>query len=297
MRKLLFFIVILLTTLTSEGQDDWSWNEQHGWESGDPGWRNWMIISPGFFGPNALPVPEVKRGFLSKEKEVEITASNHFHSGDPTQDISGRAYVPFANGKIAVEIYGVILEHYSYTTEIRNERISRDADCKGTAFGDLNFTTLVQLIKDREFPNTLFRFGAKTASGSNLEGARFADTPAYFFDMSFSKTFGTNESLLFRPYTMLGFYSWQTNDELNLQNDALLYGLGIDSEKNNWRIVSSWSGYYGYKDNGDRPMQLNFELRKDYRKKAFRIQYQHGLHDWMYRTVRFSFIWKFNPVK
>ncbi len=103
--------------------------------------------------------------------------------------------------------------------------------------------------------------------------------------------------MVFRPYAMLGFYTWQTNDELNLQNDALLYGIGTDFEKNNWRFVSSWSGYYGYKNNGDRPMQLNFELRKDYNKKAFRVQYQHGLHDWMYRTVRFSFIWKFNPVK
>jgi hypothetical protein len=256
-----------------------------------------MIISPGYLGPNALPVPDVRRGFLSNETEMEITASNHFHYGDPTHDISARAYVPFANGKIAVEIYGVILEYYSYTTEIRNERISRDADCKGTAFGDLNFTTLIQLLKDRKFPNTLFRFGAKTASGSNLEGARYADTPAYFFDLSFSKDFGASEALVFRPYAMLGFYTWQTNDELNLQNDALLYGLGTDFEKNSWRIVSSWSGYYGYKDNGDRPMQLNFELRKDYNKKAFRIHYQHGLHDWMYKTVRFSFIWKFNPVK
>jgi hypothetical protein len=297
MRKLLFFIVIFLSNLAVYGQDDWSWNEQHGWEPGDSGWRNWMIISPGYLGPNALPVPDVRRGFLSNETEMEITASNHFHYGDPTHDISARAYVPFANGKIAVEIYGVILEYYSYTTEIRNERISRDADCKGTAFGDLNFTTLIQLLKDRKFPNTLFRFGAKTASGSNLEGARYADTPAYFFDLSFSKDFGASEALVFRPYAMLGFYTWQTNDELNLQNDALLYGLGTDFEKNSWRIVSSWSGYYGYKDNGDRPMQLNFELRKDYNKKAFRIHYQHGLHDWMYKTVRFSFIWKFNPVK
>ena len=63
---------------------------------------------------------------------------------------------------------------------------------------------------------------------------------------------------------MAGFYSWQTNDELNLQNDAMLYGLGFDLVKNNWTLASSWSGYHGYKDNGDRPMQLNFDLRKDY---------------------------------
>lgn len=247
-----------------------------------------MIMSAGHFGPNALPVPEVKRGFLSEKTEFEITASNHFHSDDPTQDISGRVYIPFAKGKIAVEVYGVLFEYYNYTEEIRNERISRDEDGEGMAIGDLYISTQIQLARDRKFPNTMLRFTAKTASGSNLDAARYTDTPGYFFDLSFSKDFGNKEQLVFRPYAMLGFYNWHTNDEENLQNDALLYGLGTDFERNNWRFVSSWSGYYGYKDNGDQPMQLNFELRKDYNKKAFRVQYQHGLHDWMYRTIRLS---------
>ncbi len=297
MRNLLI-ILLIFTSGSLMAQEDWSWwNNLHNWEPGMPGWRNWMIISPGYLGPNALPVPEVKRGFLENETEIEITASNHFHSGDPTQDISGRAYIPFAKGKIAIEMYGVLLEHYAFSEEIRNERISRDSDGKGTAFGDFYFTTLVQLVKDRKFPNTLFRAALKTASGTNLEGARYADSPGYFFDFSVSEDFGTTENYLFRPFAMLGFYSWQTNDELNLQNDALLYGAGADVLKNNWRFTASWSGYLGYKNNGDRPMQLNFDLRKDYNKTAIRIQYQHGLHDWLYKTVRFSFIWKLNPVQ
>jgi len=255
-----------------------------------------LTISPGYLGPNALPVPEVKRGFLTSETELELTASSHSHSGDPTQDLSGRAYIPFAKGKIAVEMYGVIIEHYNYTEEIRNERVSRDKDGKGIAFGDLYFTTLIQLSKDRKFPNTMLRAALKTASGSNLEGARYADAPGYFFDVSMSKDFQKDGVFLFRPFAMLGFYSWQTNDELMLQNDALLYGLGADIEKNDWRFTSSWSGYYGYKNNGDRPMQLNFDLRKDYAKIAVKFQYQHGLHDWLYHTVRASVIWKLNPV-
>ncbi len=295
MKHLFLSIFLLLFAALSFGQTDWSWwNDTHGWEEGMPGWRNWIVTSPGYLGPNALPVPEVKRGFLTTKAEFELTASIHFHSGDPTQDISGRGYFPFAKGKIAVEVYGVMFEHYSYTDQIRDERFSRDEDGEGYAIGDFYFSTLIQLSKDRKFPNTLLRFAAKTASGGNLDGARYADTPGYFFDFSFSKDYGQTESMVFRPYAMLGFYSWQTNDEENLQNDAILYGLGTDFEKNNWRFTSSWSGYHGYKDNGDRPMQLNFELRKDFDKKAIRIQYQHGLHDWLYRTVRFSFLWKFN---
>ena len=296
MRRFLFFQLFLFLSLASFSQDYSWWNEIHGWEPGMPGWRNWIIMSSGYLGPNALPVPEVKRGFLVNESEIELTASSHFHSGDPTQDISGRVYVPFAGGKIAIEVFGVILEHYNYTEEIRDERISRDKDGKGTAFGDLNFTTMIQLVKNRKFPNTLLRVNLRTASGSNLDAARYSDAPGYYTDLSFSKDFGKTDGGVFRPIAMLGFYSWQTNDELNLQNDALLYGLGADLEKNSWRFTGTWSGYYGYKNNGDRPMQLNFDLRKDMKNTAVKIEYQHGLHDWLYKTVRFSFIWKLNPV-
>lgn len=298
MRSQIFSLFLALVCLPASAHEpDWAWwNNLHGWESGMPGWRNWIIISPGYLGPNALPVPELKRGFLVNESEIEVTASTHFHSGDPTQDISGRAYIPFAEGKIAIEMYGVIIEHYNYIEEIRNERFSRDENGKGIAFGDLYFSSMIQLLKDRKFPNTLLRVTLRTASGSNLEAARYSDSPGYFADLSFSKDYTRKNGLLVRPIVMLGFYSWQTNDELNLQNDALLYGMGADLEKNAWRFTGSWSGYYGYKNNGDRPMQLNFDLRKDFKNTALKIQYQHGLHDWLYKTLRFSFIWKLNPV-
>jgi len=298
-RYLLLFLFAFLFTIV-QGQSsvhnfDW-WNKLHGWETGDPGWRNFMIISPGYFGPNALPVPPVKRGLLDQKTEFEITGSYHFHSGDPTQDLSGRIFIPFAKNKIAVEVYGGIVEHFSYNEEIRDERISRIKDGKGFAVGDLYFSTLIQISKDRKFPNTLFRFATKTASGDKLEGARHTDSPGYFFDLSFSKELGKRNSNLFRPFGLFGFYTWQTNDELNLQNDAYMYALGLDFEKSSWLFSSSWSGYSGYKKHRDRPMQLNFELRKDLERKAFRIQYLHGLRDWKYKTIKISFIWKIKPV-
>lgn len=294
------FIIVLLVFFAFHGMAQQSgndmswWNEQHGWEPGDPGWRNWMIISPGYFGPNALPVPHVQKGELVRTTEFEFTASNHFREGDPTQDISGYLHIPFSKNKIAVEMYGVVFEHFAFSEEIRNKRFSRIEDGKGTAIGDFYFSTLIQVIKDRKFPNTLFRFATKTASGNQLEGARYTDSPAYFLDLSFSKIFGNSETGAIKPYGMIGFYTWQTNDELNLQNDALLYGLGADFQKNNWLMSASWSGYSGYKNERDRPMQLHFDVRKDFEKKAVRFQYHHGLRDWSYKTIRFSYIWKIN---
>jgi hypothetical protein len=294
---LFLFLLLSLNVFSQSSDEDYTWwNELHGWEEGDPGWRNWIKITPGYLGPNALPVPEVKRGFLNSKTEFELTASSHFLKGDPTQDISGRLFVPFAQSKIAVEIYGVILEHFAFSEEIRNERFARIEDGKGYAMGDLYFSTLIQLSKDRKFPNTLLRMAGKTASGNQLEGARYTDSPGYFFDLSFSKNLGQTETGLFRPFGLAGFYSWQTNDELNLQNDAFLYAIGADYERNGLLLSASWSGYTGYKNERDRPMQLNFELRKDFNGKAFRIQYINGLRDLEYKTVKFSFVWKFKPV-
>lgn len=296
------FLLIILSLISFKGfaqksADDWGWwNELHDWKVGDPGWREMMTISPGYFGPNALPVPEVKKGILSENTEIEFMASNHFHSGDPTQDISAKIYIPFAKNRIAVEMYGVALEHFAFSEEIRNERISRIKDGKGYAIGDFYFSTLIQIVRNRKFPNSLFRFAAKTASGNQLEGARFTDTPGYFFDFSFSKEIVDNEELIVRPFGLFGFYSWQTNDWLNLQNDAIMYAAGIDCEYRNWNFSSSLAGYSGYKQERDKPAQINFELKKNFNSNSLKLQYNHGLRHWEYKTIRFSYILKFNPV-
>jgi len=298
MRMRLLIMMFLLLPAFSFGQDpdaDYGWwNELHDWKPGDPGWRNWMKISPGYLGPNALPVPPVKKGLITGSPEISITTSGHFLKGDPTQDISLKTFIPFANNKIAVEIYGVAIEHFAFSEEIRNERISRDKDGKGMAVGDLYFCTHIQILKERRFPNTLFRFGAKTASGSQLAAARYTDSPGYFFDLSFSKSWGKNAGGIFRPFWGLGFYSWQTNDELRLQNDALMYQLGTDFSKREWSFSAALSGYSGYKNERDRPVQLNFDIRKDYAKKAIKVQYINGLRTWQHNTARITFIWKFN---
>ena len=294
---LCLFVVFPFVPKAQNTENLWEWwNQLHGWEPGDPGWRNWMKITPGYLGPNALPVPHVKKGFIEDSTEIEATLSHHFHYGDPTQDVSVRLFIPFANNKIAVEMYGVVVEKYAFSEEIRNERIARDKDGKGVAAGDFYFSTLIQLSKDRRFPNTLLRAALKTASGNQLEAARNTDSPGYFFDMSFSKDLGEDQYGIFRPFGLVGFYSWQTNDELNLQNDALMYAIGADYEKGKWLVSASWSGYSGYKNSRDRPMQLNLDLRKDFKSKALRIQYQHSLRTWGYKTLRVSFIWKLKPA-
>lgn len=290
MRKLILIFWILLP-LFSFSEDYIWWNIKHGWEPGKPGWRNYMRITPGYLGPNALPVPDMKKGIVPLGTNLEIGFDYHFMEGDPTQDVFARYYHSFAEGKIAFELYGIVAEHYAMSDFIRDERISRDFDGKGFANGDLYFSTLIQVVKGRKFPDTMFRMAGRTASGNKLEGARYTDSPGYFFDFSFSESYaGKSENITFVPFTSFGFYSWQTNDELNLQNDALMYGAGADIKWLQWTVSNSLSGYSGYKKERDKPMVYTFDLNHQMKNKTIRLQYLHGLRDWTYRTVKLSLI-------
>lgn len=285
---LIFFISI---PLFSFSEDYLWWNLKHGWEPGMPGWRNWIHITPGYLGPNALPVPEVKKGVIQPGANLEFGLDLHFRTGDPTQNIFAKYYRAFAGNKIAVELYGVVGEYYAMSEAVRDERVARDFDGKGVANGDLYFATLIQLVKDRKFPDTMVRMAGRTASGSRIEGARYTDSPGYYFDFSFSKEYpGSAGKASFLPFASLGFYSWQTNDELNLQNDAFMYGLGADLKLSGWSVSNSLSGYSGYKHERDRPMVYTFDVNHTLKNKAIRLQYLHGLRDWTYRTIKLSLI-------
>jgi len=299
MKRLISISFLLLICFQSYSQEqDWEWwNKTHGWEPGMPGWRNWLIISPGYLGPNALPVPELKDGLIPEKGEFEFGTVFHFKTGDPTQNLSARMLIPFAKSKIALELYGIVVEKYQMSETVRDERFARDKDGRGVTQGDFYFSTLMQLIKGRRFPNTLLRLACKTASGGAFYAARVSDSPGYYFDLNFSKDFSNPSGGMFRSSAMIGFYSWQTNDELNLQDDALLYGAGFAYLKNSWTLTSSLTGYHGYKNNGDRPMVLTADIKKGVGNKTIRLQYLHGLHDWEYKTVKISLTWHFDGIE
>ena len=89
-------------------------------------WRGLLHITPGYLGPNALPVPDVKKGVVHTGENIELGADFHFRTGDPTQDLFGKYYRSFAENRIAIELYGVITEHYAmscllYTSDAADE--------------------------------------------------------------------------------------------------------------------------------------------------------------------------------
>lgn len=279
-------------------ENDWAWwNELHNWEPGMPSWKRYIIVSPGYLGPNALPVPEMKKGVVPLKSEISFSYSNHSLQGDPTQDLAAKIYVPFANGRIAVEVYGVLYEKYGYTEAIRNERFSRNKSGKGNAFGDIYFSTVIQVCRNQRFlPNTAIRMAARTTSGTDFDAARYSDTPGYFFDISMSKDFNIGKNFSIMPFGSVGFYSWQTNNDEILQNDAIMYGGGLDVKIYDFLLSGSFSGYSGYFDNRDRPQVITSSLRYDWKNFALSFEYLHGIRDWEYKTLRFTVAYKFRGV-
>ena len=281
------------------GQDYSWWNTHQNWD-GVTTWDNYMIFSPAYFGPNALPVPFSEKGKVQNRIFIRFYTDAHFHPGDKTQDVGGRLYVPVINGVIAVEAWGIIQEHYQMTEEEAIKRRIRNQKAGGFAVGDAYFATVFNILKNRKFPDMAFRIGLRTASGGKLDDARYTDAPGYFFDLSLGKDLDMGMKNHIRLYGMLGFYSWQTNLPNNRQDDAVLYGLGTDFHFGKNMLGVSMSGYSGYFGNRtliiinpkkpvvfkDRPLVLRLKYTHWLGNWKLGVRYQSGLHDFQYQTVR-----------
>ncbi len=294
-------LFVLLAVFPKEmfSQDYSWWNTHQQWD-GVTAWNSYMIYSPSYFGPNALPVPFSEKGEVQNRIFIRFYADAHFHPGDKTQDIGGRLYVPVVNGVIALEAWGVLQEHYQMTEEEAIRRRVRNQKAGGYAVGDAYFAAVVNLLKGRKFPDMAFRIGLRTASGGKLEDARYTDSPGYFFDLSLGKNLPIGTRNHIRLHGMLGFYSWQTNLTNNQQDDAVLYGFGADFHLHKSILGLSMDGYSGYFGtdtliiiNPDKPVAFNdrpLVLRASFEhwlgNWKLGVRYQSGLHDFQYQTVR-----------
>jgi hypothetical protein len=88
--------------------------------------------------------------------------------------------------------------------------------------------------------------------------ARYTDAPGYHFDFSFGKFLSTDKK--WKLAVMAGFYVWQLNT--SGQDDAVLYGGGLEYNDKSWQYRLHCRGYSGYRNNGDRPVILSSAVEK-----------------------------------
>jgi hypothetical protein len=93
---------------------------------------------------------------------------------------------------------------------------------------------------------------------------------------------------------MLGFYVFQTNLVDHMQNDALMYGGGLDMRLGSIVIENQAGGYRGYLDNGDRPLVLRLNLTWDTQLPLdLKVRFQKGFVDYSYTSLRITGLYNF----
>ncbi len=280
-------------------QDFSWWNSRHQWD-GVTAWQNYLIIAPGFMGPNALPVPEVKNGRLPEGASLALGPAQHLSTGDRTTNLYSEGYVPLFSDRVGLRLQWVPLEYYRMDTLTRDIRRARDFDGKGTASGDVYISTYLQLLQDHAtLPDVVLTINLRTASGGKLSAARFTDAPGYFFDVSFGKDFAVGRGALqrIRPHLMAGFYVWQRFETNALQNDSFLYGGGVDCQFTQFTLTQALGGYLGYLDDGDKPLVYRLTCRSNFDAALnYEFRFQQGLHDFGYTSFRLLGVLRFGDL-
>jgi hypothetical protein len=285
-KKITYLLFIILTAAIANGR---GLAQEAGWQET----MRFLQYSPRYFGPNAFPLPELRSGGIETRREAELRGEYHEYEGDRTKDIYARVFVPIAEGRAGVEVSYVVYEYYNMTEETVEERHAAGRFWKAGAHGDIIVSSFYQLLRNEKWVNIMLEATLKTASGDRLADARYTDAATYWFNLNFGRFLYKSPD---RPSSYLhiqglaGFYCWMTNDIVHRQNDAFLYSAGISGAHKNFTVNADITGIYGYKNNGDRPLQLRTGLNYEYRENILSFRYKHGMKDCLYDSFSLAYI-------
>ena len=283
-----FALTILLITVIqphyANAQDD-DWREK----------MKYLIYSPRYFGPNAFPVPELKSGKLSTMIEAEVRGEYHSYEGDRTKDIFARLFIPVAEGRAGLEVNYVVYEYYNMTLETVEERFAAGRSWKSGAHGDVIVSSFYQILRSEKWMDILVEATLKSASGNRLADARYTDAATYWFNINMGRDLykSNDKKTSLRMQGYAGFYCWMTNDAVHRQNDAFIYSAGLSGTHGNLTAAADFAGIYGYKNNGDRPLQIRTKVEYEHKKNIISVRYKHGMKDWLYDTFSLAYIRNF----
>jgi len=247
-----------------------------------------MTYTSGFFGPNALPVPETYDGRISKKHQAEVSADVFWGYGDQTQSLSTRLVYAAIPGKLTISGWGVLAEHYRTTDAVRDLRASQVENPEETLLiGDLYLSTTIGLLQERRWqPDLNLEIVLKTSSSKTSASARYFDTPGYYFNLTAGKSFHFKGGLLdeLRFVGNYGFLCYQLNQEH--QDDAPLFGGKMLLGVGKWTVETGIHGYSGWLNQGDKPLVLRGKLNFKSGPATFFLQYQEALRDYPFRRLQ-----------
>ena len=295
MKGTLFTFLLFALLLPNElaGQNKFIPPDPYTQSDGVTHWSKYLITAPAYMGPNALPVPIIHKGMIPEKVFWSGQYEYYYGDGDETHDFMTHLIIPAAKGRIGLEFKYVPMEYFSMNQDVSRKRRTKDGlAAEGSSFGDIYFGTSIQLIRNhKKLPDLAIAMSCRTASGTGREFARHTDTPGYYLDASIGDSYGRDLGFFrhVRWYAEIGFYSWQTYLDNYPQNDALLFGGGIDIDFKDFFINQALCGYSGYMDNGDTPLVYRVDFGIKIGSAAMVFGYEKGLRDFPFQSIRAGF--------
>lgn len=281
MPRLLFLILCFLCSHTLCAQDDQWWIRNVNWD-GFSHWSKYIKYNSSNLGPNALPVPRLSNGRIDSLNSFSVSTMYHSMKGDQTGNLALYGNYVLVKDRISVDAFLVPFEIFNVTHTLKEQRkIYFYVYNQNIARGDLHVNFNINLLnKIKDKVQLSLRTGYRYATSTQPAAARMTDAPGYYFDVSASRKFHKQSN--WKYAAMFGMYVWQL--PTGLQNDAVLFGAGIEYNKKQVQLQTNITGYLGYFNNGDRP--IVFRLRASSNKKGINwfAQFQQGVHDFKYTT-------------
>ena len=280
-----FLFTMLLCSLGAKCQTWEWWANLVKWDGVSP-WQRYLKTAPKYLGPNGLSVPFITNGSIDSVNALGVSGNFHFSDGDNTQNIVVYGNYCLVKNVISFDASYIPYEVYSMSHEIKEERHVFSHYYYDThAHGDLYFNMNVNLLnKWRKYIQLAGRIGYRFPTSSGIGTARYIDAPGYYLDISFGKPFKNHPA--FKWLGMAGLYSWQTNLDGKRQDDAFLFGGGLEYNKHCFRLQTYAAGYLGYMEGyGDKPIVFRTSLENRWKHILVFMRFQQGLHDFEYTSV------------
>lgn len=244
-------------------------------------------INPGFLGPNALPVPQLRETRVGSKMRASLGLESHYQRnrelvGNPRFAI----FLPFSE-RAALRLSGEPLEYFVTSSDLQNERNALNK--RGFAPGDLYFGAMFQIL-DRDYDpiDLSLNVTTKSTTGKGLESSRHTDAPGYIIDVTLADTDYTAGGIKYKLSSYIAFLAWQTG--LGEQNDAFGNAIRIDYYLWPRAALSSELGYYiGTQFTEDRPVVIRVGYKYRFADWELVASYTRGINDAITNSLLLGF--------
>ena len=254
-------------------------------------------IAPGYFGPNAFPVPEMSDGRTSARWKAELYSDHFFgtigeRGEDYTTDIFARLTIPLFSPRVNLVVWGPLYEFFYAGPNVNSHRRLPYDEVDYHTPGDIYVSTEFQtLLQEKHGLDMTVRAVLKSASGDRYEYARYYDSPGYFFDATFGRGFVLSDSVVLRVALSGGFLCWQTDN--GRQNDAVMYGAFASLAVGPFTLKTQYGGYVGWEQDGDAPMTFRTDVAWALGDLSIAAGAQTGFKDWPFNQIRIGLEYRF----